>query len=422
MPPIRRRKSAVEYIKSVFNLYDFCLWLWEVINTHDWEQVEKDRALSLGIFLNLFCMIARANSRASAGDSEALDDVFGNDDSTSFVSGFSSFVFYSLTIISVLNALFPFNRRRPYRMYEAPIDQDLPTSSARRVRVDSPMTTNSLFQYFLADGVESRVHPDPHRYVWQLEVWNPLPVSLRLFCLFSPGHVLVYWLSLPAQLSDPHPWMTIFYAISMAVLLSVQMWWLSSCFTQQVWDSTLLNREVAKEYDTKFVYPRTQETPVRDVGTQFAAENSTEQALDRRVNKVDVDRPRFIREFKTSPNPNYARHVDPEGISPTIRRTMAATTTPDTSLTPMGRYHGTNPSRDVSPLIRNSIRTPKFRHATTSTGDGGSMGIYTHANSPLRKALSSKPENSASPPRSGGSWRRGTLKASRPSSSSSSHH
>jgi hypothetical protein len=89
------------------------------------------------------------------------------------------------------------------------------------------------------------------------------------------------------------------------------------------------------------------------------------------------------RGFKTSPNPNYLKHVDPEGFTP-IRQPTAST--PASSI-----FQGPPTiSRDGSPLARGSSRTsirqPQFRSTSTTTGDGGSLGVYSHANSPLRKS------------------------------------
>lgn len=289
-------------------------------------------------------------------------------------------------------------------MFEASIDQAPATPSARRVRVDSSPMTGSPLRYLAnfitPGGVESRAHPDTQRDVWELAVWDPLPICLRLFSLFSPGHVLVYWLFLPTQLSDPRPSVTIVTTTFLAALLSVQMSYISSSFTQQAKDSALVHKEVLREYDTKFVHPRTQSL-MRDVGTQFSEENSTQRGSDKKYNKVDIYTPAFVirRGFETSPNPNYVSHVDPEGVSPTRRKAAA---TPSFSLARQQQTPFQTPShlREASPIVRGSvkpIRQPQFRPTSTSTGDGGSLGIYSHANSPLRKPMSASFERAATP-------------------------
>lgn len=298
----------------------------------------------------------------------------------------ASFVVHLLACFSAFNTFYTFYRKRLYRLFEASIDQPPATPSARRVRVDStPMSASPLrfFANVISGSAESRAHPDAHRDVWELAVWDPLPICLRLFCLFSPGHVLVYWVFLPTQLSDPRPSVTIVTTIFITTLLSVQMSLLSSSFAQQAKDSMVVHKEVLNEYDTKFVHPRTQPV-MRDVGTQFSAPDTTQPGSDAKYNKVDTFTPTRVihRGFKTSPNPNYVRFVDPEGAS--ARRQSFAT--PNTS----HKYTSLqSPSRDASPVVRGpvaSIRQPHFRPTPSGTGDGGSLGVFSHANSPLRRS------------------------------------
>ncbi|KAH1806167.1 hypothetical protein KXX19_003235 [Aspergillus fumigatus] len=363
MPRLVRRQPLAERIRSYLNPLDFLLWLSEEIDANAWDQFEKDWALPLGVVLNLTFLIARANSRSSG--TRAIDDVFGDDDGVPWMSWF-----------------------RLYRLFEASIDQPPATPSARRVRVDSNPMAASPLRYFanvIAGSAESRAHPDAQRDVWELAVWDPLPICLRLFCLFSPGHVLVYWVFLPTQLSDPRPSVTIVTTIFITTLLSVQMSFLSSSFTQQAKDSMVVHKEVLNEYDTKFVHPRTQPV-MRDVGTQFSDPNTSQPGSDAKYNKVDTFTPTRVihRGFKTSPNPNYVSFVDPEGASP--RR--------QTFTTPNASHNYTSlqtPShlRDASPVVRGpvaSIRQPHFRPTPSATGDGGSLGIFSHANSPLRRS------------------------------------
>lgn len=84
MPPLIRRRPLTERIITYFNPYDFLLWLSEELETNDWDQFEKDWAFSLGVGLNVVFLIARANSRASS--SNAVDDVFGDEGGTPFLS------------------------------------------------------------------------------------------------------------------------------------------------------------------------------------------------------------------------------------------------------------------------------------------------------------------------------------------------
>mgnify|MGYP007098526428 CR=1 FL=1 len=86
MPRLVRRRPLTERIKSYLNPLDFLLWLSEEIDTHDWDQFEKNWALPLGIALNVVFLIARANSQSYG--SQAIDDVFGDDGSTPWLSWF----------------------------------------------------------------------------------------------------------------------------------------------------------------------------------------------------------------------------------------------------------------------------------------------------------------------------------------------
>ncbi|KAL4964116.1 Nur1/Mug154 family protein [Aspergillus stella-maris] len=384
MPRLVRRQPLAERIKAYLNPLDFLLWLSEEIDANDWDQFEKDWATTLGVILNLVFIVARANSRTSGSD--AIDDVFGDEGGVSWLSWMASFIVHSLILASTLNAFYTFHRKRFYRFFENSIDQAPTTPSAQRVRVNSRPAAASPLRYLanaLSGSAESRAHPNAERDVWELALWDPLPISLRLFCLFSPGHALVYWIFLPTQLSDPRPSVTIVTTLVVTTLLSVQMSFLASFFKQQAKDSLLVHKEVLKEYDTKFVHPRTQPV-MREVGTQFSG---PQQAFEEKYNKVDTFTPAVVinRGFKTSPNPNYVRHIDPEGASSRSSSFNSTPTRPSQSVQTPGYL------RDASPIVKSalgSIRQPQFRQSPVPprTGDGGSLGVYSHANSPLRKS------------------------------------
>ncbi|KAK9849909.1 uncharacterized protein MYU51_013109 [Penicillium brevicompactum] len=386
MPPLVRRRPLGERILAYLNPYDFLLWLSEEFEGGDWDQLEENWSVPIGFGLNLVFLIARANSRS--GGSQAFDDVFGDGDGTSIRGWLASFVVHFMAFASIANAIYTFSKKRHYRLFENSIDNNPATPSAQRVRVDSSPMMASPLRYIAnalsTDSARSRAHPDAQRDVWELAIWDPSPLCLRLFCLFSPGHVLVYWLFLPTQLSDPRPSVTIVTTIILTALLSVQMSFISSSYKQQVKDQKVVHKEVFKEYDTKYVQPRTHPL-MRDVGTQFSDVQPEHPKSEDDLNRVETYTPTVIinRGFKTSPNPNYLKHVDPEGFTP-ARQTN--TSTPVSAM-----FQGPPTiSRDGSPLARGSGRTtmrqPQFRSTGTTPGDGGSLGIYSHANSPLRKS------------------------------------
>lgn len=296
-----------------------------------------------------------------------------------------------MVLVSVLNAVYTFWRKKNYRLFESNIDAVPSTPSAHRVRVDSSPVASSPLVYLTrllgTEDAKSRAHPDPQRDVWQVAIWDPLPVCLRLFCYFSPGHVFTYWLFLPVSSADPRPSTTIATAIIVAVLFSAQLSLLQSNFSRQSKDSALISKEVLHEYDTKYVRPNTRPL-YRDVGTQFSEQASYTASKDETYNTVDTYTPMFVvnRGYKPNPNPNYAQHVDPDAVGPPPGPSRYPQATPSNNLsgfairTPASFQSTSTPIRPTT-----AIRQPVFR---PNGGDGGSLGVYSHAASPLRKSAS----------------------------------
>ena len=289
-----------------------------------------------------------------------------------------------------MNAAYTFYRQRHYRLFECSVDAPPSTPSAHRVRVDSSFVVSPPLRFLSnrlgGENAESRSHSDATRDVWEIAVWDPTPISLRIFCLFSPGHILVYWLFLPTAISDPRPSTTVITTMVLAGLLSAQMLLLQSSFSQQSKDASVIHKEVMNEYDTKYVHPRTQ-PQVRNVGTQYCNSETSTNGVPRYEDEndsVDVYAPMFIinRGFHTRPNPIYTGHVDPNGSS---WRAMPSAGI-STSIAPLVQ----TPAhlRDASSPIRpqTAFRQPQFKAA--GTGDGGSLGVFSHANSPLRNSAS----------------------------------
>ena len=302
----------------------------------------------------------------------------------------AAFLVHLLSLVCLVNAAYTFYRQRHYRLFESSVDTRPSTQSAHRVRVDSsPMASSPLrflSNILVHESAEARSHPDATRDVWEIAVWDPTPVSLRIFCLFSPGHILVYWLFLPAAISDPRPSTTVITTMVLAGLLSAQMLLLQSSFSQQSKDASVIHKEVMNEYDTKYVHPRTQ-PQMRNVGTQYRNLGTFTDGMrqyEDENDSVDVYRPTFIinRGFHTRPNPNYAKHVDPDGSTWQATPSRGISTSTATSVQTPAHL------RDASSPIRSqtAIRQPQFK--APGTGDGGSLGIFSHANSPLRKSTS----------------------------------
>lgn len=296
-------------------------------------------------------------------------------------------VVYILSLLSITNTAYAFHRRRHYRLFESSIDAVPSTPSAHRVRVDSSPLSSSPLRFLSSvlavDNAESRAHPDAARDVWELAVWDPTPLSLRLFCLFSPGHIFLYWLFLPTATSDPRPSMTVVTTVVLSALLSTQLTMLQWNFSQQAKDLTAVHKEVLNEYDAKFVHPRTRPL-MRDVGTQHS---STGTSTGPNSNKVETHTPSIVinRGFYTRPNPNYVKHVDPDAPTRTTPSRSHLNGTTSALHTPVYSQDLSSPFRPTT-----AIRQPHFKlpNGIPMPSDGGNLGVFSHANSPLRKSTS----------------------------------
>jgi Protein of unknown function (DUF2418) len=327
--------------------------------------------------------------------------------------GQASFVVHFLTLCSILNAVYTFWRKRHYRLFETSVEVAQNTTSAHRVRVDSSPMSSSPLRFLgnlieplvsSAAAAEARSHPSAKRDVWEVRVWDPTPLSLRLFCLFSPGHVLVYLLLFPIAPSEPRPSTVVLTGIVLTTLLSVQMLFLQRSFSQQSKDTAVIHKEVLHEYDAKFVHPMLN-PPMRDIGVQFSTYGEGQFGGE---GLVETYTPTTIlkKGFKTNPNPEYASHVPGQGPVDRDGSVQARQISQgvDTGVhpsykTPAFVTPSTPFGRDSSPIRRTAIRQPQFRQSTGSAfpvGDGGSLGAYSHANSPL-KAASFDRDRSSSP-------------------------
>ncbi|KAK4204070.1 hypothetical protein QBC40DRAFT_192499 [Triangularia verruculosa] len=459
MPPARRpvrRQPLSERIKARLNPGDFYLWLSEEIQTFDWDSTAF--GTRFGLAANFLFLIARANI-ASRSD---VDDVFGDAPASGPLTFLIHSSVWALTAISCLNAFYTLTRSRTYRLFEANVESNIPhTPSAHRVRVDSSPASSSplgVIQNLLSsETAEQRAHPDKTRDVWEMKVWDPYPATLRLFCLFSPGHVLIHWLFLPLVAMDPRPSVTVFKCFALQVILSAQLWLMHSKFTRQARDNAIIQKEVMHEYDVKFVHPRLR--PVyREVGTQVSI---NEDKIEQEYVAVGTPSSVIRRNFETHPNPNYAKIIDPDGFQsikprPTfagtprgrvstnpftpLANTAARPSTPGTISTPSAQLLGyadreshnlpasvtvnrrSMPAPAVSSTgsftksfnssFENDAPTPvpkppsmnravsPFKSGTpmrsTSSSNplgvppsyGGSMGLYQHKDSPLKKTMS----------------------------------
>ncbi|KAF4126482.1 Protein of unknown function (DUF2418) [Geosmithia morbida] len=399
MPRLVRRKPLVERLMAMLNPMDFLLWLSEEMETWDWES--KLSGTQLGIMLNFLFLIARANSGSSASSG---DDIFSDDGRSGWLAFLINTIVWGLVGVSCANAFHALTRTRKYRLFGVDVEAKPPTPSARRVKIASSMGSGVSTLRYLADAVMphaagSRAHPNKADDVWELSVWDPLPVSLRLFCLFSPGHVFFYLIFLPLEPLHPRPSVTVFNTLLVELVLSCQLLFTCSRFTQQAKDNNIVQREVMHEYDTKFVHPRLHPI-VRDAGTQIS-DNPSAPVKD----LVQVGTPTTLirHSFRSKPNP----YATPSELPATAAGTPTTVGTPApqtyTPTNPVRRSEAFASSVDHSRLStwRKSLPAGYTSSATSIRGGipgsamkgdlnnlGGYLGAHTHNESPLRKATS----------------------------------
>lgn len=404
MPRLVRKAPLSERIKTYLDPSDWALWISEELSSSDWEDFAASYALYIGIGANLAFIVAQANTGAS--NSFDNDGVFREASGPGWLSWLANILVWILCIASFSNAWLVYTKKRHYRLFEQPIETTPTTPSAKRVRVDSSPAGASPFGYIRniaqRNSAAARAHPDATRDVWEIAVWDPNPLCLELFSLFSPLHVLLYYFNLPVAPLDPRPSVRVVVTIIVGIALSAHMGFLRSWFLQQIKDNNIINRQVLHEYDSKYVHPSLQR-PSRDVGIQTI---SKKRNLDSSVgvkgsphdlaSEVTTYTPRTIvnkKVFLTNPNSNYKSQYDPDNLSlghtPSRSAKRPAFTSAHSSYT--STASDARDDDDLSSPIRPSQTPNPFRRAPSiarTSGDGGSLGVYTHAASPLRKAAS----------------------------------
>ncbi|KAK7704921.1 hypothetical protein SLS64_008269 [Diaporthe eres] len=400
----------MERIKATLDPWDYLLWLSEEIETRNFGS--KSLGTQLGLALNFAFILARVYGSSSAGGDS--DDIFSDSDSTNSTGWLAYFAYslmWDLVAFSIWNLFFTFWRSRAYRFFEADIEQPLNTPSAHRVRVQSSPASSSplrILSDLAGESAESRAHPDRTRDVWELRMWDPVPASLQLVCLFSPLHVLIYMMALPLTPLDPQPSVTVFKCLVQQAAISGLLLAMESAFTRQKKDSELVKGQVMKEYDNKYVHPRLNPPVVRDVGAQCGEDEEGNEWED-----IQTGTPTTLirRRFQTHPNQNYAKHFDPDGsgYAPPSGSPSPALFTPLNNRPKQPDLFQSALKTRPSPLRQSmaASRTPRLspeKSAMTNTGTstgtsyggtplggtpyGGSLGVYSHAESPLKKAAS----------------------------------
>ncbi|KAJ4360031.1 uncharacterized protein N0V89_000590 [Didymosphaeria variabile] len=405
MPPrerLVRKAPLMERVKAYLDVHDWLLWIYEELNTNDWEDFAKDYAFIIGFVFNLVYIIAQANTASGPRNDDIL---LGSNNGPGWFTWFSKLAVTTLSIIAVFNSFVTFYKKRHYRLFEQPIETAPSTPSAHRVRVDSSpaaVTPLRYFQTLLSPGsADSRAHPDAGRDVWEISVWDPNPFCLDMFCLFSPLHVAIYWLNLPVPPMDQQPSIRVVTTIAIGAFLSLSLWLIRSSFASQIRDNAVIQREVLHEYDNKFVHPSTQKL-YRDVGIQAISKNRSRDSSvgvrgssDDLASQITTYTPTTIinRTFRTNPNPAYASQYDPDNLrsatqTPSGRLYSNSNANYSTTSTATGADFSSpiRPSHTPNPF-RQSQAQPQYRPSATGS-DGGSLGVFSHANSPLRKSAS----------------------------------
>ncbi|KAK4910145.1 hypothetical protein LTR66_017452 [Elasticomyces elasticus] len=376
MPAHVRKAPLTQRISAYLDVYDWLLWLSEELESLGWDQVDESWSRWIGFACNFIFLIARANSNSRIKDYD--DGVFKDSSGAGWANIVATFFTNILTFLCAVNTIYTFSRKKNYRFFEKPVDDVASTPSMKRVKLNASPASSSPLRFLQRvlrnESTESRAHPDPQNDVWEMSVWDPLPVSLSLFCYFSPGHVILYWVSLPTSISDASPTTTTVKTILLAALMTFQIAYMSKLYVQQAKNTAVISKEVLREYDTKFVKPLTQPM-YRDVSTQFNEDDSYDKRRDDRVNNVVVFTPQILikRGFKTNPNPNYAQQDQVNGL-------QRQTSTPNIR-SPLTQHDYSSPTRPAA-----GMRQPNFRPSNLS--GGGNLGVYSHADSPLRKQTS----------------------------------
>lgn len=395
MPPrLIRRRPLWERIKARFDPWDYVLWLSEEFETRNFGS--KSLGNQLGVACNLLFVLARVYGSYSADSGN--DDIFSDTESSTssgWLAWFASSIMLELMAFSLWNLFYAFSRSRAYRFFEADVEQPLNTPSAHRVRVQSSPSSSSplrILSDLAGETAESRAHPDRTRDVWELRMWDPVPAALQLVCLFSPLHVMIYMMALPLTPLDPRPSVTVFKCLVQQAATSGLLLAMEASFSRQKKDSELVKGQVLKEYDSKYVHPRLNPPVVRDVGTQVGEDEDGNEWED-----IQIGTPTTLvrRRFQTHPNPNYAKHFDPDGSgyapSPAVFTPVKRAQTP--SLYESAYKTRPSPLRQTMAASRTprlSPEKPTMQNSATGTGAnyGGSLGVYSHAESPLKKAAS----------------------------------
>lgn len=318
------RKSQQSYSSR---LVDLLVAFSEDVSLVDWDQLSRRWIGLAGLLINLFFWALRA--QADHISKTAVESVFDSHPASklgrsgSVRNGWTSkLVLLASTLCvvgSVFNTWYCFSRKRGYQL--APQSSGRPHLSTSDEKPAAGFSTpiqaaRSIFTG-ATKGVRSEhadrpivsipANEDESRTV---RMWDPSMVSLRIFSVFSPAHVLLTW----SYSSRPANWIVL-------LLLSLQSLYLIEIFCQHVLDKKLIYGQVFSEYEKNFVEPRLS-IMKRDVGVGTRADDNgvyvevhtpkvgiidartaktmPKSASQIRMHEWDIDS--SIRDFPASPN------------------------------------------------------------------------------------------------------------------------
>ncbi|KHJ30441.1 putative duf2418 domain containing protein [Erysiphe necator] len=258
-----------------------------------------------------------------------------------------------LPAFSILNTIYTFGRKKNSCLFRNSIHAAQDTSSSQSVKISSirgsPLGFDNIFNHYRRLNHKSRIDQGSLHSTSEIAVWDPILPCLRIFCLFSPGHVIIYWLFFPQNAPDTQPALDILKVIFLQLLMSLQLFLLEIHYIQRAKDISIIHGNVMNEYNVKFVYPRLNPT-VRDSGTQ-STRIITSAALSLDEN-VDT--------FKTSSmyheSPTISQYLEFENISPLTSQQylrLAVSQSSPSEIETISSYSYHSPIKD--PIIKQSM-------------------------------------------------------------------
>ncbi|KAJ7582702.1 hypothetical protein C8J56DRAFT_227715 [Mycena floridula] len=262
---IVRKKSFFEKLKSIPSRIAFEI---AVFPNNVPLPTPKTSAFILGGLLHFIHLCVRIRQTSQVPDSDlGWEDMYHEDQGKSWFDWTFPFTLI-LIAASVLNALYLFTRSKIYRLHR----QSDPVSSpnAKFVAQDldfAPLTPPSLasrlsgglwnsfilFWRFLLGLKAAPLRPSrTSQKVQELLVWTPGELEMRLFCVYSPVHSLL-WMG-----TGSANWMLM--GIIMGIV-GVQLHVTTSTYKNLMKDREIIAAEVMHEYNEGFVYPRV--NPIR---------------------------------------------------------------------------------------------------------------------------------------------------------------